>query len=67
VRSLSRCAAVSFCALSSDRAHGFTFVLQASYKHENDRRDRVHGPVDHNKFVDTSELADRAPSFRYVP
>ncbi|KZP00996.1 MFS general substrate transporter [Calocera viscosa TUFC12733] len=42
-------------------------VLSAYIYYENARRDRVHGKVDPNAEVDTSELADYAPNFRYVP
>ncbi|VDC05700.1 unnamed protein product [Peniophora sp. CBMAI 1063] len=42
-------------------------VLVVYYKRENARRDRVYGKVHPDAFVDTSELADKAPDFRYIP
>ncbi|KAI0036109.1 MFS general substrate transporter [Vararia minispora EC-137] len=47
----------SICALA----------LSAYYRWENQRRDRVHGPVSPDAPVDTSVDADRAPTFRYNP
>lgn len=42
-------------------------VLSISYRLENVRRDRLYGRPDPDATVDTSELADNAPDFRYVP
>ncbi|KAI0687669.1 major facilitator superfamily domain-containing protein [Cytidiella melzeri] len=43
-------------------------VLTFSYRFENARRDRAYGKIaDENATVDTRELADMAPEFRYVP
>ncbi|KAI0066926.1 MFS general substrate transporter [Artomyces pyxidatus] len=42
-------------------------VLTIHYRLENARRDRAHGKHVPDARVDTSELADRAPGFRYVP
>ncbi|RDX44403.1 MFS general substrate transporter [Lentinus brumalis] len=42
-------------------------VLTVSYRMENRRRDRKHGSPVPNATVDTTELADKAPDFRYVP
>lgn len=44
-----------------------TGVLTLHYRYENARRDRVYGKYIPGTPVDTSELADRAPGFRYVP
>jgi len=43
-----------------------TCVLTAHFRYENARRDRVYGKHISNTRVDTSELADKAPDFRYV-
>ncbi|KAA1474435.1 MFS general substrate transporter [Dentipellis sp. KUC8613] len=42
-------------------------VLTMFYRYENARRDRVEGKPTPEARVDTSELADRAVGFRYVP
>lgn len=42
-------------------------VLSASYRLENKRRDNLYGEPELDERVDTSVLADKAPSFRYVP
>lgn len=42
-------------------------VLSISYRLENARKDALYGKVDPNASVDTRELADKAPTFRYVP
>lgn len=42
-------------------------LLSVSYRRDNQMRDRVYGIPDVNERVDTSELADKAPSFRYLP
>ncbi|RPD61293.1 MFS general substrate transporter [Lentinus tigrinus ALCF2SS1-6] len=42
-------------------------VLTVSYHIENRRRDRKYGKPVPNATVDTTELADKAPDFRYVP
>ncbi|KAI0078355.1 MFS general substrate transporter [Panus rudis PR-1116 ss-1] len=42
-------------------------ILSVSYKMENKRRDRKHGVPNPDAAVDTTELADKAPMFRYVP
>ncbi|KAI0346154.1 MFS general substrate transporter [Trametopsis cervina] len=43
-------------------------VLTLSYRFENSRRDRKYGTIaDSNATVDTRELADKTPEFRYVP
>ncbi|KAH9171393.1 MFS general substrate transporter [Lactarius sanguifluus] len=44
-----------------------TGILTIHYRYENARRDRVYGKHVPGTRVDTSELADRAPGFRYVP
>jgi len=44
-----------------------TGILTIHYRYENARRDRVYGKPIPGMPVDTSELADRAPGFRYVP
>ncbi|KAI0281818.1 MFS general substrate transporter [Russula aff. rugulosa BPL654] len=41
-------------------------VLTTHYRYENARRNRVYGKPIPNARVDTSELADRAPGFRYT-
>ncbi|KZT03825.1 MFS general substrate transporter [Laetiporus sulphureus 93-53] len=42
-------------------------ILSISYRLENRRRDKLYGKPDPDAMVDTSELADNAPDFRYVP
>ncbi|KAI0090137.1 MFS general substrate transporter [Irpex rosettiformis] len=43
-------------------------VLTISYRLDNAQRDRKHGKVaDEHATVDTRELADKTPEFRYVP
>jgi len=42
-------------------------VLTLSYRHANHRRDELYGRPEPGAQVDTSELADKAPMFRYVP
>ncbi|EAU89471.2 hypothetical protein CC1G_07697 [Coprinopsis cinerea okayama7 len=42
-------------------------LLSLSYRRENALRDKVYGKVDPDAPVDTRELADEAPGFRYVP
>ncbi|TFK20906.1 MFS general substrate transporter [Coprinopsis marcescibilis] len=48
-------------------AAGCSAFLSMSYRRENAYRDRVHGKVDPLAPVDTRELADKAPEFRYMP
>ncbi|KIY66474.1 MFS general substrate transporter [Cylindrobasidium torrendii FP15055 ss-10] len=40
--------------------------LHVSYKWDNARRDSLHGKPDPDVSVDTRELADKAPNFRYM-
>jgi len=42
-------------------------VLTISYRRANRRRDELYGRPEPGAKVDTSELADEAPMFRYVP
>ncbi|GLB42135.1 putative major facilitator superfamily protein [Lyophyllum shimeji] len=42
-------------------------ILSVSYRMENARRDKLYGRPDPNARVDTHELADKAPNFRYMP
>ncbi|KAI6019896.1 major facilitator superfamily domain-containing protein [Pisolithus orientalis] len=42
-------------------------ILYVSYKRDNKRRDELYGKPDPDATVDTSELADKAPMFRYIP
>ncbi|EGO03746.1 hypothetical protein SERLA73DRAFT_175369 [Serpula lacrymans var. lacrymans S7.3] len=42
-------------------------LLSVSFRWDNQRRDKLYGKPDPDAKVDTSELADKAPSFRYVP
>ncbi|KAI0763076.1 MFS general substrate transporter [Trametes elegans] len=42
-------------------------ILTISYRIENRRRDAKYGKPDPNATVDTLELADKAPLFRYTP
>ncbi|OCH86496.1 MFS general substrate transporter [Obba rivulosa] len=42
-------------------------IVSISYRLDNRERDRKYGMVDPDATVDTSELADKAPEFRYVP
>ncbi|EIN08338.1 MFS general substrate transporter [Punctularia strigosozonata HHB-11173 SS5] len=44
-----------------------SFVLHVSYRMANAHRDREYGRPESGKRVDTSELADEASDFRYVP
>ncbi|KAK0436347.1 MFS general substrate transporter [Desarmillaria tabescens] len=41
-------------------------ILHFSYRLENKRRNALYGVPGYNTRVDTSELADKAPNFRYV-
>ncbi|RPD75575.1 MFS general substrate transporter [Lentinus tigrinus ALCF2SS1-7] len=41
-------------------------VLMVSYRAENKRRDRLYGVPDQDAIVDTTELADQTPGFRYT-
>ncbi|KAI0760248.1 MFS general substrate transporter [Fomes fomentarius] len=45
----------------------FAIILTVSYRLENKRRDKLYGKPVPNETVDTAELADKAPNFRYVP
>jgi sugar phosphate permease len=42
-------------------------VMYMSYKRDNGKRNELHGCPDPDAPVDTSELADKAPGFRYIP
>jgi len=42
-------------------------ILTISYRIENRRRDRLYGKPVADARVDMSDLADKAPTFRYVP
>ncbi|TDL18778.1 MFS general substrate transporter [Rickenella mellea] len=42
-------------------------VLSISYRMDNNRRDRLYGKPSPQEKVDTSEFADKAPNFRYMP
>ncbi|KAG8714552.1 hypothetical protein FRC08_011773 [Ceratobasidium sp. 394] len=42
-------------------------VLTVAFRRENGRRDRVYGRPEDGRIVDTRELADKSPEFRYVP
>jgi len=42
-------------------------VLSISYRLDNRRRNEEFGEPDLDERVDTSELADKAPGFRYIP
>ncbi|KZP01013.1 MFS general substrate transporter [Calocera viscosa TUFC12733] len=42
-------------------------ILSTYFHLENKRRDKVYGKVDRLAEVDTSELADGSPNFRYTP
>jgi len=41
-------------------------ILMISYRRDNARRDKLYGRVTPDSKVDTHELADKAPNFRYV-
>ncbi|KAI0760253.1 MFS general substrate transporter [Fomes fomentarius] len=41
-------------------------VLTISYRIDNRRRDKLYGKQEYNACVDTSDLADKAPGFRYA-
>jgi hypothetical protein len=40
--------------------------MQVSYRRDNRNRDKLYGKPDPEMHVDTSELADKAPTFRYI-
>ncbi|ETW78109.1 major facilitator superfamily [Heterobasidion irregulare TC 32-1] len=42
-------------------------ILSVHYHYDNSRKDRKYGKTTAETIVDTTELADRAPGFRYVP
>jgi len=42
-------------------------ILTISYRWDNRRRDELYGASESEKRVDTSDLADKAPEFRYLP
>jgi hypothetical protein len=42
-------------------------ILSISYRVENALKEAKYGKVDPDAPVDTRELADKAPNFRYVP
>ncbi|KAF9225928.1 MFS general substrate transporter [Gyrodon lividus] len=42
-------------------------ALYISYKRDNAKRDMLYGRPENNAPVDTSDLADKAPNFRYIP
>ncbi|KAG1816941.1 major facilitator superfamily domain-containing protein [Suillus variegatus] len=42
-------------------------LLSVSFRLDNMQRDQQYGKPDPDDMVDTSELADKAPGFRYVP
>ncbi|KAF7325662.1 MFS general substrate transporter [Mycena kentingensis (nom. inval.)] len=44
-----------------------SMILSISYSRDNALRDKLYGKPDPYARVDTSELADKAPSFRYIP
>ncbi|KAI0071576.1 MFS general substrate transporter [Panus rudis PR-1116 ss-1] len=54
------------CALVFLSAVG-SAILSISYRIENTRRDRLFGVADRNINIDTTQLADKAPMFRYIP
>ncbi|TFK32022.1 major facilitator superfamily domain-containing protein [Crucibulum laeve] len=54
------------CALEF-LAAACSIILTISYRMENARRDKAHGKPTPGAKVDTSELADKAPEFRYMP
>jgi len=45
----------------------FAIILSVSYRMDNARRDKLYGKPKADDKVDTRELADKAPEFRYVP
>jgi len=48
-------------------AVGCAVLLTIVYRLENNRRDRLYGRRHPDEMVDTSELADKTPGFRYIP
>ncbi|KAH8107550.1 MFS general substrate transporter [Phellopilus nigrolimitatus] len=54
------------CALEFFAA-ALCLILSVSYRWENFRRNRLHGRPDPDAKVNTAELADKAPEFRYMP
>ncbi|RDB29892.1 hypothetical protein Hypma_014036 [Hypsizygus marmoreus] len=54
------------CALEF-LAAACAIILTISYRMENARRDKLYGTPATNARVDTHELADGAPNFRYLP
>jgi MFS family permease len=45
----------------------FSVILSISYSRDNARRDKLYGKPKPNTKVNTQELADQTPEFRYVP
>jgi len=43
-----------------------SIVLSISYRMDNSRRNKLYGIPEPNAKVDTHELADKAPGFRYL-
>ncbi|KAF8635367.1 hypothetical protein AX15_000372 [Amanita polypyramis BW_CC] len=60
IRGFAVCCALSWLAVVC------ALILTASYRRDNARRDREYGVPKPNARVDTSELADKAPEFRYM-
>ncbi|KAF9466736.1 major facilitator superfamily domain-containing protein [Collybia nuda] len=54
------------CALEF-LASACAIILTTSYRMDNAHRNRLYGKPDDNARVDTHELADKAPNFRYLP
>ncbi|KAK2461227.1 hypothetical protein APHAL10511_006754 [Amanita phalloides] len=61
IRGFAVCCALSWVAAIC------ALILTISYRWNNARRDKEYGVPKPNSRVDTSELADKAPEFRYVP
>ncbi|KAJ8081894.1 hypothetical protein PM082_007740 [Marasmius tenuissimus] len=61
IKGFAVCCALEFLATLC------ALILTISYRMDNARRDKKYGVPDPDEKVDVSELADKAPAFRYVP
>ncbi|KAF9269417.1 MFS general substrate transporter [Marasmius fiardii PR-910] len=61
IKGFAVCCALEFLATLC------SFVLTVSYRMDNARRNKKYGVPAAHERVDVSELADKAPAFRYVP
>ncbi|KAG7094886.1 hypothetical protein E1B28_005693 [Marasmius oreades] len=61
IKGFAVCCALEFVATLC------SFILTISYRMENARRNKNYGVPSAEERVDVSELADKAPTFRYIP